>query len=125
MTGFAGLALQTLGYQREGEGSAQESRSTRVAAAFPPPSRFTRSDGFCLALVALKPVAPKSPFVDLLPEAARASVMNILEIPFAYVLQYFVFGESISALGMVGVALVCSGMLLNLLSHLYRSRLKA
>lgn len=72
LTGFAGLALQTLGYQRE--------------------------------------------------EAAKASVMTILEIPFAYALQHVFFHEEITALGMLGVLFVGSGTLLNLLRQLSRSR---
>ena len=67
LTGFAGLALQTLGYQRE--------------------------------------------------EAAKASVMTILEIPFAYLLQFFAFGDELNMLGIGGVTLVCCGTMLNLLRH--------
>ena len=72
LTGFAGLALQTLGYQRE--------------------------------------------------EAARASVMTILEIPFAYLLQSAVFHDDVTPLGLVGVGLVACGTMLNLLRHLQRAR---
>ena len=71
VTGFAGLALQTLGYQRE--------------------------------------------------EAAKASVMTILEIPFAYLLQAVVFHDEITALGLGGVGLVACGTMLNLLRHLQRA----
>lgn len=71
LTGFAGLALQTLGYQRE--------------------------------------------------EAAKASVMTILEIPFAYLLQNIVFHDEITPLGLGGVGLVICGTTLNLLRHLQRA----
>lgn len=66
--GFAGLAMQTLGYQLE--------------------------------------------------EAARASVMTVLEIPFAYLLQFAIFDEEMTALGLLGVGLVVSGTMLNLLRRL-------
>ena len=75
LTGFAGLALQTLGYQRE--------------------------------------------------EAAKASVMTILEIPFAYLLQFFAFGDELNAVGIGGVALVCCATMLNLIRHVYRAKRKA
>ena len=75
VTGFAGLALQTLGYQRE--------------------------------------------------EAAKASVMTILEIPFAYLLQWAVFHDDITHLGLVGVGLVASGTMLNLLRHWQRAQQQA
>lgn len=48
--------------------------------------------------------------------------MTIIEIPFAYVLQYFAFGDAISSLGLIGVALVCTGTMLNLLRHMHRAR---
>lgn len=69
-TGFAGLALQTLGYQRE--------------------------------------------------EASRASVMTIIEIPFAYLLQAALFHEPVTPLGLLGVGFVCSGTMLNLLRQMQR-----
>ena len=50
-------------------------------------------------------------------EAAKASVMTILEIPFAYLLQFFVFGDELNTLGIGGVTLVCCGTMLNLLRH--------
>jgi len=68
LTGFLGLALQTLGYQLE--------------------------------------------------EAARASVMTVLEIPFAYVLQDLLFHEPVTPLGLAGVALVISATMINLLRRL-------
>lgn len=68
VTGFLGLALQTLGYQLE--------------------------------------------------EAARASLMTVLEIPFAYVLQYALFREPMTPLGLGGVALVISATMLNLIRRL-------
>ena len=67
-TGFAGLALQTLGYQRE--------------------------------------------------EAAKASIMTILEIPFAYLLQHALFHDELNALAMLGVCCVVGGTMLNLLRQL-------
>ena len=70
LTGFAGLALQTLGYQRT--------------------------------------------------EAAKASVMTVLEIPFAYLMQYALFHDEISGLGLCGVALVMGATSLNLLRHMQR-----
>jgi drug/metabolite transporter (DMT)-like permease len=70
-TGFAGLALQTLGYQRE--------------------------------------------------EAAKASVMTILEIPFAYLLQNAIFHDEITPLGICGVGLVICGTALNLARHMQRA----
>ena len=68
VTGFVGLALQTLGYQLE--------------------------------------------------EAARASLMTVLEIPFAYVLQYALFREPMTPLGLCGVGLVICGTVLNLIRRL-------
>ena len=49
-----------------------------------------------------------------LEQAARASVMTVLEIPFAYVLQYALFHEELSLLGLLGVVVVCSATVLNL-----------
>lgn len=61
MVGFAGLGLQTYGYQHE--------------------------------------------------EASKASVMTFLEIPFAYLLQHFVFQQTVNGWGLAGVSLVmCSGL---------------
>lgn len=68
ITGFMGLAMQTLGYQLE--------------------------------------------------EAARASVMTVLEIPFAYVLQDVLFHEPMTPLGLAGVSLVVSATMINLLRRL-------
>ena len=75
VTGFVGLALQTLGYQQE--------------------------------------------------EASKASVMTVLEIPFAYMLQAWIFHDEVSALGLVGVGLVICGTMLNLLRHRQRAQLSA
>ena len=72
VTGFVGLALQTLGYQRS--------------------------------------------------EAAKASVMTILEIPFAYLLQAVLFHDAISPIGLVGVAFVMTGSMLNILRHMHNSK---
>ena len=38
-------------------------------------------------------------------EAAKASVMTILEIPFAYLMQYIFFDDNLSPLGMLGAGL--------------------
>jgi drug/metabolite transporter (DMT)-like permease len=72
LTGFTGLALQTLGYQRV--------------------------------------------------KAAKASVMTILEIPFAYLLQAVLFHETLSAIGLVGVALVIGGSMINLWKQMRQKR---
>jgi len=68
LCGFAGLALQTLGYQRE--------------------------------------------------EAAKASLMTILEIPFACLLQFVFFHDELTLLSLTGIALIVSGTLINLLRQL-------
>ena len=57
-----------------------------------------------------------------LEEAARASVMTVLEIPFAYVLQHYCFREEITPLGLVGVSLICFATTLNLLRRLQLAR---
>jgi len=57
-----------------------------------------------------------------LEEAARASVMTVLEIPFAYVLQHYCFQEEITPLGLVGVSLICFATTLNLLRRLQLAR---
>ena len=44
--------------------------------------------------------------------------MTVLEIPFAYVLQYFFFHEEMSPLGLLGVAFVCCATTFNLLRRL-------
>ena len=71
VTGFVGLALQTLGYQRT--------------------------------------------------EASKASVMTILEIPFAYLMQSVLFHDEVNPLGLAGVGFVMVGTVLNLLRHMKRS----
>ena len=71
LTGFAGLALQTVGYQLE--------------------------------------------------EAAKAGVMTVLEIPFAYLLQYYVFGDDVSSLGILGVSLVVIATMGNLLRQMSKT----
>lgn len=48
-------------------------------------------------------------------EVTTVSVMSVMEIPFAYVLQYNIFGQAVTKLGMMGVALIMGGTLLNLL----------
>ena len=72
VTGFVGLALQTLGYQLE--------------------------------------------------EAARASVMTVLEIPFAYVLQHYCFQEEITPLGLAGVGLIVLATSFNLVRRIQLQR---
>ena len=57
-----------------------------------------------------------------LEEAARASVMTVLEIPFAYMLQHYCFQEEITPLGLVGVSLICLATTLNLLRRLQLAR---
>ena len=57
-----------------------------------------------------------------LEEAARASVMTVLEIPFAYLLQHYCFQEEITPLGLVGVSLICFATTLNLLRRLQLAR---
>ena len=47
-------------------------------------------------------------------------MMTILEIPFAYLLQSFLFHDDVTPLGLVGVALVVSGTMLNLLRQMSR-----
>lgn len=74
VTGFVGLALQTLGYQRV--------------------------------------------------QASKASLMTILEIPFAYVIQYAFFHEEITSLGLVGVGLVMAGTSINLLRQMHLSSVR-
>ncbi len=54
-------------------------------------------------------------------QAARASVMTILEIPFAYLLQSALFHDPVTPLGLLGVALVVSGTMLNLLRQMSRA----
>eukprot|EP00548_Thalassiothrix_antarctica_P016024 CAMPEP_0194178222 /NCGR_PEP_ID=MMETSP0154-20130528/11871_1 /TAXON_ID=1049557 /ORGANISM="Thalassiothrix antarctica, Strain L6-D1" /LENGTH=422 /DNA_ID=CAMNT_0038893097 /DNA_START=39 /DNA_END=1307 /DNA_ORIENTATION=+ len=71
LVGFAGLGLQTYGYQREA--------------------------------------------------AARASVMNFLEIPFSYVLQYLMFGDLLGPLQGLGMLLVISSGLINFYPRLKSS----
>ena len=46
--------------------------------------------------------------------------MTVLEIPFAYVLQYVLFHEEMTPLGLVGVGLVISATLFNLLRRLQK-----
>ena len=41
--------------------------------------------------------------------------MNLLEIPFAYLVQYVVFGDAVGPLGLAGVALVAAGSACNML----------
>ena len=53
-------------------------------------------------------------------QASRASVMTILEIPFAYLLQSLLFHDDVTPLGLVGVALVVCGTMLNLLRQMSR-----
>ena len=57
-----------------------------------------------------------------LEQAARASVMTVLEIPFAYLLQYFLFREPITRLGLIGTSLVIAATGLNLLRRLQLER---
>ena len=52
----------------------------------------------------------KGMITRLLEEAARASVMTVLEIPFAYVMQYVLFHDEMNALGLVGVGFVMGGI---------------
>ena len=47
--------------------------------------------------------------------ATKASLMNLLEIPFAYLVQYVVFGDAVGPLGLAGVALVAAGSACNML----------
>ena len=54
-------------------------------------------------------------------EAAKASIMTVLEIPFAYLLQSVVFHDEVTPLGLAGVSLVVCGTILNLLRHLQRA----
>ena len=44
--------------------------------------------------------------------------MTVLEIPFAYFLQYFLFREEISRMGFVGTGLIVAATGLNLLRRL-------
>ena len=48
--------------------------------------------------------------------------MTILEIPFAYLLQSALFHEELSSLGLLGVALVVSGTVLNVASGVNRAK---
>jgi len=54
--------------------------------------------------------------------AARASVMNFLEIPFSYVLQYLMFGDLLTPLQGFGMLLVISSGLLNFIPRLKSSQ---
>jgi len=51
-------------------------------------------------------------------EATKASMMTILEIPFAYLLQGVVFNDAVTPLGLLGVGLICVGSLINLLNRM-------
>jgi len=48
-------------------------------------------------------------------EVTTASVMTVIEIPFAYMMQYTIFGQEVTSLGLTGVALIMSATLINLL----------
>ena len=57
-----------------------------------------------------------------LEEAARASVMTVLEIPFAYVLQHYCFQEEITPLGLAGVGLIVLATSFNLVRRIQLQR---
>ena len=107
------LLLLTLGPWAELQGAATPVLAAGEAAGF-----GHTAVGKWLLLVAVTAVG----FLGLalqtrgyqLEQAARASVMTVLEIPFAYVLQYALFHDELSLLGLLGVVVVCSATVLNL-----------
>ena len=65
------------------------------------------------------------PLVSGTHAATKASLMNLLEIPFAYLMQYFLFGDAVEPLGLGGVALVAGASLLNLCFAIDRGQRRA
>lgn len=54
-------------------------------------------------------------------EAARASIMTVLEIPFSYVLQYVLFSQAMSTPQIIGAGLICAATLVNIVRRMQQS----